>query len=183
MAFRTFHYGLRQLIVSRWLGENTYGDAVRIHAANAFTVQLGLQQDELPGDDVIVDSYAKIVRVNATLTYGSVDQEVLSILTGASLYSDEYYETTTFGQDDNVPFFSIAGRVVGSNFGDQHIWIAKAKLAGDLSYEARQNAYLIPSAQIRGVWEGEANGFGKMNKFSVPTLLTIPLRNEPGGLD
>lgn len=175
MAIESYHYGLRDLKISPWLAANSYGTAVDIDAARSFTVTLRVQSDELQGDDVIKDTFAKIIGVEARMEYGSVNQQVLDILSGGTLVSDAEYEDLLFGQDDNVPYFAIAGRVVGSDEADLHMFIPYCKLAGNLSYQAQQNSYLIPGLDIRGAYEGTVNGFMRIRKFVSPTTLAIPL--------
>lgn len=176
MAMETYSYGLRDLKIATWSAANSYGTAVDINAAREFTVTFNVQTDQLEGDDVVVDRFAKVISVSANMAYGSVNQEVLSILTGGTLVSNATYEDLMFDQADNIPYFAIAGRVIGSHgAGDLHVFIPKCSLAGPISYKAGINTYLIPSLDIQGVYEGTANGFGRVRKFAAATALTIPL--------
>lgn len=176
----TFHYGLRDMIVALWLAENSYGDYFDLPAAATLTVNLETQANQLQGDDVIVDQYAKIIAVTAQASWGAVDFEVSEIITGGVLVSNGEYQDLMISQDDNVPYFCIAGRVVGSNQGDLHMLLPKVKLAGNYQFQAQQNNYLVPTLDLRGVWEGEINGFIRQRKFASPTGLEIPLRTAVG---
>lgn len=175
MAIESYHYGLRDLKIAVWNGVASYGTAVDIDAARSLTVTLRVQSDELQGDDVIKDRFGKIMSVNARLEYGSVNQEVLDIISGATLVSNATYEDLLFGQDDTPAYFALAGKVIGSNTADLHFFIPKAKIAGDLSYQAQQNSYLIPALDIQGVYEGTVNGIARIRKFAAATALAIPL--------
>lgn len=176
----TFHYGLRDMKIATWIGENSFGTPKDIPAAATLTVNLEVQANQLQGDDVIVDQFAKIIAVTAQAQWGAVDFEVSEIITGATLLSNANYEDLMVGQDDNIPYFTIAGRVVGSNAGDFHMLIPKVKLAGNYQFQAQQNNYLLPTIDLRGVWEGEINGFIRQRKFALPTGLEIPLRTTTG---
>lgn len=174
MALETYHYGLRDLKIASWTAANSYGTAVDIDAARSLTVTLQVQADVLQGDDVHKDRFAKTMGIQARLEYGSVNQQVLSILTGGTLVSNATYEDLLLA-DDSPAYFAIAGRVIGSNSGDLHIFLPKCKIAGEIAYQAQQNSYLIPSLQIEGVYEGTVNGFGRLRKFVAQTALAIPL--------
>lgn len=174
MAAERYVYGLRDMKIAVWTAANSYGTAVDIDAARSLTVTLRVQSDELQGDDVIKDRFGKIMSVNARLEYGSVNQQVLSMLTGGTLVSNATYEDLLIA-DDTPAYFAIAGRVVGSNSGDLHMFIPKCKIAGDLSYQAQQNSYLIPNLDIQGVYEGTVNGICRIRSFTALTTLAIPL--------
>lgn len=177
MAYmETFSYGLRDIKIATWIAANSYGTAVDVGAAREFTLTINLQTDQLEGDDVIVDRFAKVISVSLNMAYGSVNQQVLSILTGGTLVSNATYEDLMFDQADNIPYFAIAGRVVGSHgAGDLHAFIPKCAPAGPISYKAGINSYLIPSLDLQGVYEGTANGFCRLRKFAAATALAIPL--------
>lgn len=176
MATETFHYGIRDAKIATWTAANSYGTAVDIGAIHDFGITLELESAELDGDDVVVDRFSKVKSVMANLAYGSVNQQVLSIFTGGTLVSNAAYEDVLLGQNDNIPYFAIAGRVMGSSIlGDLHIFIPKCKISGNLSYKAGYGSYLIPSLDIQGVWEGVVNGFCRMRKFATAATLAIPL--------
>lgn len=175
-----YMYGLRDLKIAAWTSENSYGTTKDVPAAATLTVNLEVQSNQLQGDDVIVDQFAKIIAVTAQAQWGAVDFEVSEIITGATLVSNADYEDLVVGQDDNVPYFAIAGRVVGSNAGDLHMFLPKVKLAGNYQFQAQQNSYLLPTLDIRGVWEGDINGFIRQRKFASATALEIPLRTTVG---
>lgn len=182
MSLQTFHYGLRDLKIAAWNGENTYGTERDILGAREMTATLEIQAAELEGDDIVLDQFAKVKSVTLRISYASVDQEVLSLLTGGTLVSNADYEDVKIGANVNetTPFFAIAGKVVGSPSGDLHIFIPKAKLSGNLQYQAQLNNYLIPQADFRGVWEGATNGIIRFRKFPSPTGLHIPLATQNG---
>lgn len=169
-----YRYGLNDLKIAAWNGENSYGAAVDIDAAEAFTVEVVVQADQLEGDDVIKDTIAKITSATATLRYGDVSLAVLERLLGGTLSSGSGYDRLKVGQND-APYFSICGRLKGSAGGDTHIWLPKCRLSGNLSYAARQNSYLIPEAEITAVHEGDANGVIVIKRHDALTPVSIPL--------
>jgi hypothetical protein len=65
--------------------------------------------------------------------------------------------------------------------GDLHIFIAKAKLAGNVALQAQQDTFILPGATFQGVHEGAVNGIYRLRNFRTPTALAIPLRTAVGG--
>lgn len=183
MARKTFHRGLRDMKIAPWTDENTYGTDLDVLGAREMSVEWVVETDELRGDDVVLDRYTKLISVTFRLAYATVDIELLDILMGGTFVSNADYEDFMIGENDEVPFVSIAGRVVGSGGnGDLHLWAPKAKLSGNLQYSAQLDTYLIPQAQFQGVHEGTINGMMRLRNFSAATALEIPLRTSTGGL-
>jgi hypothetical protein len=180
MAIESYHYGIRDAKIATWTAANSYGTAVDVGAVHDFSITFQMENAALEGDDVIVDEFSKVKGVSINLVYGSVNQQVLSILTGGTLVSNADYEDLLFGQDDNAGYFALAGRVMGSGIKDFHIFVPKCKVMGNLQYKAGYGAYLIPQADIQGVWEGTVNGFARTRKFASATQLTIPLATAAG---
>ncbi len=181
MATQTFHRGLRDLRISSWTSENSYGTAYDVLGAREMTVEWVMTSDMLEGDDVVLDRYSKVTSVTLRLSQASVDLNVLDLLMGGTLVSNASYEDFFIGETDEVPYVAIAGRVVGSGGGsDLHLFIPKAKLSGNLQYQAQLNQYLIPGAEFQGVHEGDINGMMRVRKFTALTGLEIPLRTSTG---
>ena len=181
MGIQSFNRGLRDLKVASWTSEDTYGTAYDVLGAREMSINWTVETDELRGDDVVLDRYTKVISVNLTISYASVDLELLDTLMGGTLVSNASYEDFMIGETDEVPFVAIAGRVVGSGgSNDLHLFIPKAKMAGDLAYQAQLDTYLIPSAQFQGVYEGTTNGFLRARNFTALTGLEIPLRTSTG---
>jgi hypothetical protein len=181
MATETYHYGIRDVKIARWLAEDSYGPEIDVDAAREFTVTIVTQSDQLEGDDVIKDTYSKPTSATATVSNGSVNHEVLAVVSGGTYVYNDDYEDVKIGEDDNSPYFALAGRIVGSNAADEHILLPKCKASGQgISYEARLNSYLIPSLQVTAVSEGEINGIARFRKFSEVTPLSIPLATAAG---
>lgn len=180
MAIESFHYGIRDAKIATWTDVNSYGTAVDVGAIHDFGVTLELETAELDGDDVVVDRFAKVKSVMANIVYGSVNQQVLAILSGGTLVSNAQYEDVLLAQADNIPYFAIAGRVMSSGAPDMHIFIPKCKISGNLAYKAQYGTYLVPSLDIQGVYEGTVNGFCRFRKFTATTTLTIPLATTTG---
>jgi len=182
MGTKTFHRGIRDLKIASWTAENSYGTAYDILGARNMSVTWVVETDELMGDDVVLDRYTKLVSVTISLEQASVDVEAIDMLIGGTLVSNAQYEDLSIGETDEVPYIAIAGRVVGSGgANDLHLFVPKAKLAGNLLLQAQVGTYLIPTAEFQGVHEGDINGMLRIRKFSAATALTIPLATTTGG--
>lgn len=183
MGIQTFHRGLRDLKIAAWNSANSYGTAYDVLGARQMSIEWQAETDELRGDDVVLDRYTKIVSVTLTLAHAAVDLEALDLLMGGTLVSNASYEDFMIAESDDTPYVAIAGRVVGSGgTSDLHIFVPKAKLSGNLQYQAQLDSYLIPSATFQGVNEGSVNGMLRLRKFTAATALAIPLRTSTGGL-
>jgi hypothetical protein len=174
---KIYRYGLRDLWIAEWLDENSYGTAFRVFAAKSFTVSLVVQAAMLEGDDIEVDTFAKVKSVEAQLRHGSLSLAALEALTGGTLYEYAGYRDMAIGQDEDeiAPYFSVAGRVMGTAAGDTHLWIPKAKINGNLSYQAQENNYLVPEVNIKGVREGDINGMLRIRHHTTQTSISIPI--------
>lgn len=181
MTTQTFHRGLRDLKIAAWTSENSYGTAYDVLGAREMTAEWVMTTDMLEGDDVVLDRYTKVTSVTLRLAQASVDLNILDLLMGGTLVSNASYEDFFVGETDEVPYVAIAGRIVGSGgASDLHLFIPKAKLSGNLQYQAQLNQYLIPAAEFQGVHEGSTNGMLRVRKFTALTGLEIPLRTTTG---
>lgn len=172
----TYRYGLRDAKIAPWTAENTYGTLLDVDAVQSLTVTLVTQTAVLEGDDVEKDVYAKIKSVEATLRNGDVSLEVLDLLIGGTLYEGVGYDDLKISETDSITYFSIAGKVVGTDGGGCTIlWIPKCKIFGNVNYQAQQNNYLLPEVQIKGVNEGTINGMLRIRHYDADRTVLIPL--------
>ena len=181
MATKTIHRGLRDMKIALWTSENNWGPAYDIYGAREMTVEFVVESDQLEGDDVVLDRYSKIIAVNFRFSNAAVDLEVLDMLTGGTLVSNSDYEDIMIGEDASIPYIGMAGRVVGSDAThDLHVLVPKAKMSGNLSYQAQYGQYVLPQCEFQGVNEGTINGLVRVRKFTAPTALNIPLATSAG---
>lgn len=182
MATRTFHRGIRKMLIAPWVAEDSYGTAYQMLGARNMSIEWVVETDQLIGDDVVLDRYTKLVSVTVRVEQAAVDLAIADYFLGGTLISNANYEDFVIGESDEVPYIAIAGRVVGSGGGtDLHMFVPKAKLAGNLALAAQQGAYMLPSAEFQGVNEGDINGMLRLRKFLALTELEIPLRTTTGG--
>ncbi len=181
MGSKTFHRGIRDLKIAAWTAENSYGTAYDVLGARNMSIEWVLETDELRGDDVVLDRFSKLVSATVRLEQAAVDLAVIDMLMGGTLVSGAAYEDLFIGENDEVPYVALAGRIVGSGGGsDLHIFVPKCKLAGNLQLQAQLDTYMLPSAEFQGVQEGEINGMLRLRKFTALTALEIPLRTTTG---
>lgn len=183
MGIQSFSRGLRQMKLASWTSANSYGTAYTILGARSMSVQLTLESEELRGDDVVLDQYSRLISATFTLAYATVDLSALDLLLGGTLVSNASYEDFMVAEGDEVPYFAVAGRVVASGGAtDLHIFAPKCKVSGPISYQAQLDTYLIPSMEVKAVYEGTVNGICRFRNFTAATALEIPLRTSTGGL-
>lgn len=169
------------MTVAPWTASGTYGTDFDILGARNMSVELTVETDELRGDDVVLDRSTKIIAVNVSFEIATIDLELFDIIMGGALTSNASYYDWNVGEDDDVPYVGIAGRVVGSTASaDLHIFIAKAKLSSNLSLGAQIDTYMLPTATFQGV--DDAGTLARLRNFTAPTALSIPLSLTSGGL-
>jgi hypothetical protein len=179
---QSFNRGVRDLKIATWISENSYGPAYDVLGVRTANLQWTLESDELRGDDVVLDRYSKLVSVALSLADASLDLTALDMILGGTLVSNANYYDLAIGENDEVPYLAVAGRVVGSGGkGDFQFLVPKAKLSGNLQLNAQLDTYLIPSWDMQGVNEGPINGMLRLRHFNVSTALTIPLSTTGGG--
>lgn len=179
MSIQSFHRGLRAMALASYTSPGSYGTQYDILGARSMSVSLELESEELRGDDIVLDQYSKLMSATFDLAYASVDLEALDILLGGTLVSNASYEDFLMSQDE-IPYFAVAGRVVGSGGTyDLHIMSGKCKASGNIAYQAQLDTYIIPSLQIKAVYE-DGIGIVRLRNFTALTGLEIPLRTTTG---
>lgn len=182
MGIQSFHRGLRQMAIASHTSPGSYGTDYVIKGARSMSVTLNMEVEELRGDDVVLDQHAKLISATFALAYAAVDLEALDIIMGGTLVSNASYEDFLMSQSDDVPYFAVAGRVVGSGgTNDLHIFAGKCRVSGNVAYQAQLDTYIIPALEIKAVYE-TGIGICRFRNFTAATALEIPLRTSTGGL-
>lgn len=181
MTTKTYHRGIRGMVIAPHIGENSFGTFYPIKGARNMSVEWVLETDQLIGDDVVLDRYSKVVSVTVRIEQAAVDLAIVDYILGGQLVSNGEYEDFMIGESEEVPYVALAGRIVGSGGNsDLHILIPQAKISGNLALAATQGAYMLPTAEFQGVHEGDVNGMARLRKFFEPTPVEIPLRTSGG---
>lgn len=181
MGTRTYHRGIRKLVLAPWTAENSYGTFYQILGARNMSVTWVAETDELRGDDVVLDRYTKMVSVTVNIEQAAVDLAVIDYFLGGTLVSNGSYEDLMIAETDEVPHVALAGLVVGSGSNAYlQMFVPKAKLAGNIQFQAQNGAYMMPTAEFQGVHEGTVNGMFRTRKYTAPTALEIPLKTTTG---
>lgn len=181
MTTKTYHRGIRGMVLAPWLAENSYGTFYPIKGARNMSLEWVVESDQLIGDDVVLDRYSKVVSVTVRIEQAAIDLAIVDYILGGTLVSNAQYEDFMISESEEIPYLAIAGRVVGSGgTSDLHMLVPKAKLSGNLALAAVQGAYMLPSGEFQGVSEGTINGMARLRKFFVPTPVEIPLRTTGG---
>lgn len=180
MAQQTIHRGLRKMVMAPWTASATYGTDYSVRGARNLGVNLTVETDELRGDDVVLDRYTKIIAVEAQIEIATIDLELFDMFLGGTLTQGAAYYNWTWGEDDEIPYVGIAGRIVGSSGeADLHIFIAKAKISSNFALQAQVDTYMLPTATFQGV---DDNGtIAELRNFTAATQVEIPLRTATGG--
>lgn len=176
MGTQTYHRGILDAKIAAWNSAASYGTAYDIKGIRNATLTWVLETDELGGDDTILDRFSDIVSVTLNFEMAAVDLEAMEMMSGGTLVSNAAYEDLLIGKEaDTIPYIAFAGRVESSDGKPLHFFVPKAKVSGNLQFQAQYQQYLLPGAEFQGVYEGEANGLLRFRKFASATALTIPL--------
>lgn len=168
------------MVVAPWTASATYGADYSVRGARNMGVNLTVETDELRGDDVVLDRYTKIIAVEAQIEIATIDLELFDMILGGDLVNNADYYDWTWGEDDEIPYIGIAGRIVGSSAeADLHLFIAKAKISSNFALNAQVGTYLLPTATFQGV--DDAGTIARLRNFTAPTAVEIPLRTATGG--
>jgi hypothetical protein len=169
------------MVIATWIAENSYGTFYDVKGARNMSVEWVVETDQAIGDDEVLDRYTKITAVTVRMEQAAVDLSIVDYILGGTLVYNADYEDFMIGENDDVPYVALAGRIVGSGgTSDLHLFVPKAKMSGNLALAAQQGAYMFPSAEFQGVGEGSINGMMRMRKFTALTGLEIPLRTTTG---
>lgn len=174
-----YYRGVRDGKIGLWTAENTYGTIYDIGGIRNFSITTNLATDELKGDDRVLDRHSRMESVTVEWEQAEVNLFVMDLLMGGTLVSNGSYEDAMIGEED-APYVGIAGKTVGSDGSEIHLFVPKAKLSGGLVMRAQLDTYMIPAATFQGVYEGTINQMFRRRKFFVTTTLAIPLRTTPG---
>lgn len=169
-----YRFGLRDVKIATWTTANSYGTAVDFGAAQLFQISIEVEEAELPGDDVIVDTHSTAKSVSVQVRQGDVSLDVISIMTGEDIASPAGKRSIVFGQSDR-PYFALCGKINGTgDGGDTHIFVPKCKLKGALPWKMEYGNYMIPEMTAEGVYEGATNGFLKIVEHDTAADVAIP---------
>jgi hypothetical protein len=169
-----YRFGLSDVKVATWTAANSYGAAVDVNAAQMFEVTLETVSAELTGDDHIVDAHSKVSGVTVRLRNGDLDPDVLAIISGESNASSGTYDKIVFGET-NRPYFALCGKVLDTGSGaDTHFFIPKCKVMGNITFRMEYGSYVVPELEIKGVYEGAANGFAMRKDYATAAVVAIP---------
>lgn len=180
-TIQSYNRGIKDIKISAWTAENSYGAAYDILAGRGANLQWVVQTDELRGDDVVVDRFTSLVSTTITINEASIDLTVFNMLLGGILTSSAAYYDFYVASAVDAPYVAIAGRISGSGGKDVHFLVPKCKISGNLQLNAQVDTYMIPQFDMQGVNEGTINGMLRIRQFLVPTALTIPLATVGGG--
>jgi hypothetical protein len=154
-------YGLNDLKVALWLGDDSYGPAVDIPSAQLYEPDVKTNNAELEGDDRITATAANVISADVRIRFGSVAMDVISLITGNTI--DDYGTTPNQMQNlsiaaSNFPYVSICGRAKAEEgIGDLHVWIKKCKLMEGFKFTLEYGAFSVPEMTFKAVADSSDN--------------------------
>ena len=164
MAFdkESFVYGVKDCKVAKLTadaqgGAATYDSVVDVPGIKSVGVSFAVDEKELRGDEIIIDSRAKISSVELSVEHAVVDQDVLVVLLGGAATSSGTTPNIVKFFDlegaDRPNYFKLEAQVVDidDESADAHFITWKAKLSGNLEMGAEGEDYKTVSFTAKGI--------------------------------
>jgi hypothetical protein len=170
-------FGLADIKIATYNSLNSYGTAVDVPSAQLLGVESETVNATLEGDDVRTAIAAIMIGGEITVRWGSVDLDVLEILTGNT--SDEYSTTpnrTKMLKIDNVkfPYIGICGKAFAAEgTGDTHVFIPKCKITDGFAVSMEYGAFSIPEVTMQLAADDEGYLF-KIIEHETAESVVIP---------
>jgi hypothetical protein len=169
-----YRFGVRDAKIAVWVSANNWGTLVDLLGIRSIEVAIDVQEAELEGDDVVLDTHSKAIKVTGTVEHAALTLDTLAIMTGETVASPTGATELVFGQTDR-PYFGLVGKIHGTgDGGDSHILVPKAKLMGPLRWRFQGGQYVTPGFQFTGVYEGAVNGFARLRHNVAADDIELP---------
>lgn len=149
-GFGDFPWDFEDMKIAGNDGDGTFGAVTDVQAAQMLSLDIVRRSGEGSGDGGIVALASKIEKITGTLRFLGVQTDLLSILMGPAEVSSGTTPNRVRGiplGGEHAPYFGVIGRVLASELnagirGDLHLFIAKAKIMGDVSIQAEEGNFV-----------------------------------------
>lgn len=157
--FGALSYGLRDAKIAVNNLDGTFGTAVDVPSVQLLVANLQTVNAELTGDDRITATAARIISAQITIRFGSVDLDILEIMTGASIDNSGTTPNRRRQLDISnrrLPYFGIAGKAdAEEGSGDNHVFVPKLKLMEGFEIRLEYNTFSTPEITCRAVGDDQ----------------------------
>lgn len=177
----TILYGVRDVQIAGWQDVNTWDTQIDVYGIREAGIEWVAQTGQLEGDDVIIDSFAKLTGATITVNNGSVELSGLALISGGTLTSHANYLDVNIDGESDMPYVGLAIRVVGRDGAEVHYLFPKCSISGNLQHRASYGNYVIPQMQFTAVQQAAGENIMRIRRYAAATNLELPLRTATGG--
>jgi hypothetical protein len=169
--------GLNDVKIAPLNADGTYGDEVDVPSVSLLGVDVQTVSAQLEGDDKITDTFANVIGAQVRVRFGSIDLEVLEVLTSASVEESgdtpNRYKKLDIGED-KMQYFGLCGKINSSrDSGDTHLWVPKIKVMEGFSLGFEYGTYSIPELTCMAVAD-DNDTLIKPIRHETAEAITIP---------
>lgn len=183
-AYGAPQFGINDCKIATWTATDTYDTAVDVPAIQALNTVMRVVNAELTGDDTIVATASRVIGAQITLRFGSVNLDVLEVITGnsatSSVASPNEVKTLRILAGTRLPYFGIVGKALAEEgSGDFLVFIPKCKVMSDITLvQLEYGQFAIPEMTVMAV---DDESYGPINLIERETAaaITIPPANVP----
>lgn len=159
-TFGGVQFGVREAMLAVWLGDGSYGPAVKIPSVKTADLKINTTNAKLEGDDRITATAAYPISGTLQIDFGSVDQRVLStLMASAAMYQMGSTPNRQYVFRVGAQSFRYVGLVVralaaesaGGVVGDTHIFLPKLKVMEGFSAKFEYGAFSMPSLTMEAI--------------------------------
>lgn len=151
-------FGIADLKIAVWNGTGSYGTALDVPSVQLLDVGPETVSAELEGDDRITATHAQIISSTLTFRFGSVDLDVIELLTGTTItdYGTTPNRIRNLPIDNlNFPYIGLVGKAVAvEGIGDLHIYVRKCKVLEGFNIRQEYGNFAIPELTLKAVADG-----------------------------
>jgi len=140
--------GLNDVKIATLESDGSYGTEVDVPSVQLLGADVQTVNAQLEGDDKITDAFANIISAQIRLRFGTVDLDVLAVISSAAVEESgdtpNRYKKLDIGEEKMV-YFGICGKINSSrDDGDTHLWLPKVKVMEGFSMGFEYGSYSIP---------------------------------------
>lgn len=155
MADLALPYGMRDVKLTPYTGDEVLGTAVDLPNARTFSFSEAEEFETLRGDDKVVAIRGAGASVAWDLEAGGISLAAYKVLAGGTVVISGVTPVTvqryTKKVTDERPYFKVEGQAISDNGGDFHAIVWKCRTTGDLEGELSDGAFWLTAGSGEGL--------------------------------
>lgn len=161
--------------------DGTFGTLVDVPSVQMMGVNPQTVNAQLEGDDTITDTHARLISVQVTLRFGSINIAALEVITGLSkvlggqVANNDQQEQLLF-TGLNFPYFGITGmaEATSATGGNVQIFVPKVKIMEGFELTLEYGNYSIPNLTAMAVYDDDYAGIMSVIESEAAFAIAMP---------